>query len=227
MMEAESAATQLNAKDLDPESRTTANDDTRNIEQSSNTNDQDPTQPPNDEPSESSPTASPAFTRSKRKRRDGDPRNSNNATNDTEGHQKKRSKGDLPPQPYAEPYVQLANQMIFTMDDKTRQLMESLDLPGNALSGLGYLKSGLRKPTILERWSPWEIGLFQAGLAHHGKQFHLVQKEVVSKSVQEVLDFYLVWKKTSAYKQWKQDYLPPYLDTDDEEDAETTIVTKK
>ena len=234
IMEPESTTRNSTNQGLQPD----ANDDTENLKNDITTNQQTqtssttPTPSSNDEPLESAAdkedTSSPAFTRSKRKQRDGDNNSTatNNTSNDTKGNNK-RAKSDLPPQPYAEAYVQLANQMIFTMDDKTRQVMESLDLPGNALSGLGYLKSGLRTPTVLEQWSPWEIGLFQAGLAHHGKEFHLVQKEVKSKSTQEVLDFYLVWKKTSAYKQWKKDYLPPYLDMDEEEEAESTIDPKK
>jgi hypothetical protein len=80
--------------------------------------------------------------------------------------------------------------------------------PIEGISVLGYLKSPLRRPTVMERWSPYEIALFEAALLHHGKEFQTVGKEIGSKSTKEVIDFYYVWKKTGHYKKWKDQFVP-------------------
>ncbi|KAL7575023.1 hypothetical protein ACA910_010836 [Epithemia clementina (nom. ined.)] len=120
---------------------------------------------------------------------------------------------------YTEAYVELANRIVFTMDPSTQRVLQDLDLPGHAISGLGFLKAKqLRRPTIIEKWNPYEISMFQASLAHHGKRFEFVQKEIGTKTVQEIVDFYYVWKKTSHYQEWKKEYLPPHLDTDSDDE---------
>lgn len=101
------------------------------------------------------------------------------------------------------------------MDAETQRILEDLDLPGNSMSGVGFLKAKqLRRPTVLEKWTPYEIAMFQASVAHHGKQFGLVQKDIGTKTVPEIVDFYYLWKKTSHYQEWKKEYLPPHLDVD-------------
>ena len=120
---------------------------------------------------------------------------------------------------YVEAYVELANRIVFTMDPSTRRILQDLDLPGHAISGLGFLKAKqLRRPTIIEQWSPYEIAMFQAAVAHCGKRFELVQKEIATKTVQQVVDFYYIWKKTSHYQQWKNEYVPPHLDTESDDE---------
>lgn len=45
----------------------------------------------------------------------------------------------------------------------------------------------------------------------------LYSKQIQTKTVQDVIEFYYDWKKTSHYKQWKKNYLP------DERDVPTVI----
>jgi hypothetical protein len=86
------------------------------------------------------------------------------------------------------------------------------------ISALGYLKSAIRQPTVIEKWSPYEIAMFEASIAEYGKNFARIQKEIgTTKSVQDVIEFYYIWKKTSHYSHWKTEYIPEYLDVDVDE----------
>ncbi len=86
------------------------------------------------------------------------------------------------------------------------------------ISALGYLKSPLRRPTVIEKWSPYEIAMFEASIAEHGKNFARIQQDIrTHKSVPDVIEFYYIWKKTSHYAQWKKEYIPEYLDVDVDE----------
>eukprot|EP01029_Cantina_marsupialis_P027922 TRINITY_DN774178_c0_g1_i1.p1 TRINITY_DN774178_c0_g1~~TRINITY_DN774178_c0_g1_i1.p1 ORF type:complete len:194 (-),score=31.44 TRINITY_DN774178_c0_g1_i1:897-1478(-) len=69
---------------------------------------------------------------------------------------------------------------------------------------LAVLKSFLRKPSIFETWAPYEIAVFESGMCIHGKEFHLIQKQLKTKSVKEIIAFYYMWKKTSHYQLWKK-----------------------
>lgn len=81
--------------------------------------------------------------------------------------------------------------------------------PLELISSLGFLKSPLRRPTVIEKWSPYEISLFEAGIGHYGKDFFQIHKLIQTKSTKEVIDFYYLWKKTSHYKVWKKQYVSP------------------
>jgi hypothetical protein len=54
--------------------------------------------------------------------------------------------------------------------------------PPETISALSYLKSPMRRPMVLERWSPYEVAIFEATLAQYGKDFLQVQKELASSS---------------------------------------------
>eukprot|EP01031_Cornospumella_fuschlensis_P043317 gene43317-52948_t len=99
------------------------------------------------------------------------------------------------------------------------------------VTALGYLTSPLRPVNVMgkhvklfstdykpmgliydirlsaERWSPYEIAVFEAAIALYGKNFHTIQTYVKTKTTQEVIALYYDWKKTSHYAQWKQAYL--------------------
>ncbi|KAL9189305.1 hypothetical protein ACHAXT_011795 [Thalassiosira profunda] len=79
--------------------------------------------------------------------------------------------------------------------------------PIEQATALGYLTSPLRRPTVVEKWSPIEIATFEAALALHGKAFHQVQKWVKTKNTKEIVEFYYVWKKTSHGRRWKGSYV--------------------
>ena len=81
------------------------------------------------------------------------------------------------------------------------------------ISALGFLKSAMRQPTVIEKWSPYEIATFEASIAEYGKNFARIRKEIgMTKSVQDVIEFYYIWKKTSHYTHWKKEYIPEHLD---------------
>ncbi|KAL3772610.1 hypothetical protein ACHAWU_002516 [Discostella pseudostelligera] len=76
--------------------------------------------------------------------------------------------------------------------------------PIEQTTALGYLSSPLRRPSVIEKWSPYEIALFEGALAYHGKLFHLISKHfVTTKSTKEIIEFYYIWKKTSHGRRWK------------------------
>lgn len=111
----------------------------------------------------------------------------------------------------AEDYIELAtNIMLAPLSNSRSYGFDPSSLPLEAVSVLGYLKSPARIPMIIERWSPYEIAVFEGALAHHGKDFFQVGKAVGSKTTKECIDFYYVWKKTVHYKKWKQEYVPPH-----------------
>jgi hypothetical protein len=106
----------------------------------------------------------------------------------------------------------------------------------DTISVLGYLKSKYRQPTVIEQWSPYEVAIFEASITEYGKEFTKIANEINTctyhhqlysqshlqavgavhkKSVQDVIDFYYVWKQTSHYKKWKQTYISPHLQVHD------------
>ena len=88
------------------------------------------------------------------------------------------------------------------------------------MSALAYLKSAVRRPTVVEQWSPYEISIFEAAIAEYGKEFHRIAREIgTHKTTKDVIDFYYIWKKTAHYQRWKEEYTPEYLleHSDDEE----------
>ncbi|CAB9501288.1 induction early response protein 1 [Seminavis robusta] len=142
----------------------------------------------------------------------------------------------------AEDYVELASNMMlnpihlgpYGYDDKTTVEHQSngesvaaqpRKYPLELISSLGFLKSPLRRPTVIEKWSPYEISLFEAGMGHYGKEFHEIQKLIQTKSTKECIDFYYIWKKTSHYKAWKESYVQP-MELVAEEEYGTTPVKK-
>lgn len=120
----------------------------------------------------------------------------------------------------AEDYVHFVGKMMYPATRLRPYGFDSTlrEYPIEGISPLGYLKSPLRRPSIIERWSPYEIAVFESALLHHGKEFHLVSREIKTKSTKEVIDFYYVWKKTAHYKKWKEQFIADIdlSDSDDE-----------
>lgn len=116
------------------------------------------------------------------------------------------------------------------------------------IPALGYLLSPLRKPTVIEKWSPYEVSLFESAIMLYGKNFHMIQQivrpfqahpvttlsavsprhsdgthasrfrlalQVNTKTANEVIEFYYMWKQTSHYKYWKKVYVPDQLEEED------------
>lgn len=84
--------------------------------------------------------------------------------------------------------------------------------PVSRLNTLGYLISPLRRPTVLEKWSPYELSVFEASLTLFGKDFWQASKLIKTKTTREVIELYYAWKKTDHYKQWKRSYIPDARD---------------
>lgn len=120
----------------------------------------------------------------------------------------------------AEDYIQLSSQMMmpgihlapFGYDASSGQF------PIESVTALSILLSPLRRPTVVEKWSPFEIAVFEAALAMVGKEFHQVQKFVQTKNTKEIIEFYYIWKKTAHYKVWKRQYILPEDDVDSDDD---------
>ncbi|CAK4186353.1 unnamed protein product [Aphanomyces euteiches] len=69
--------------------------------------------------------------------------------------------------------------------------------------------SVLRPPHVLDAWSPWELGVFECGLRLHGKQFHAISNLLPSKTTQDVVALYYVWKVHSpVYVEMKRSWPP-------------------
>ena len=118
----------------------------------------------------------------------------------------------------AEDYIGMASSLILP----TIQLgpygydASSGLFPAERITALGLLTSPVRRPTVVERWNPYEICVFEASMALYGKDFHEVARTVGTKSCKEVVEFYYVWKKTEHYKVWKREYTP-HLESDEED----------
>lgn len=55
---------------------------------------------------------------------------------------------------------------------------EESKFPICRITNLGYLTSPLRKPTVIEKWSPYDIALFESSIFLFGKQFHQINQVV-------------------------------------------------
>lgn len=77
---------------------------------------------------------------------------------------------------------------------------------------LGAMLSPVRRPLVIETWSPREIATFEGALALHGKCFHTVQRFVKTKTTKEIIEFYYIWKMSSHYTEWKQNFVPDVPD---------------
>lgn len=65
-----------------------------------------------------------------------------------------------------------------------------------------------------DRWSPYEIALFESGICVTGKIFPQLASIIRSKSTKEVIEFYYVWKKGKNYVQWKATFRHPLPDAE-------------
>lgn len=75
---------------------------------------------------------------------------------------------------------------------------------GRSITSLEFLVSKIRKPFILDLWTPLEIAKFEGAICCYGKQFHEVSQVVGTKNYKECIDFYYqLWKMTNRYRAWK------------------------
>lgn len=77
-------------------------------------------------------------------------------------------------------------------------------IPVERVTTLGYLLNPMRKVLVAEKWSPFEVAVFEASITLYGKNFNQISKHIKTKCVKEVIEFYYFWKKTSHYRQYKK-----------------------
>mmetsp|Transcript_30185 Transcript_30185/g.69195 ORF Transcript_30185/g.69195 Transcript_30185/m.69195 type:complete len:488 (-) Transcript_30185:502-1965(-) len=155
-----------------------------------------------------------------------------NSTNSKSGGNKSKTQGPIAEMRWrahraAEDYVDFVANMIYpsTYLCPFGYNYKQGQYPVERPCTLGVLLSPLRRPTVIERWNPFEIASFEAAISLYGKDFHLVQQIVKTKTTKEVVEFYYIWKKTSHYKRWKRQY-----EADVESDGEDILaneITKK
>lgn len=145
-------------------------------------------------------------------------KSSSSSTNTTENEEGKKSTSTSLKRwrshQIAEDYISLASAMVLPPTTTTTTSHLNTfgytphlgQYPIEQVTALGYLTSPLRRPTVIEKWSPYEITTFEAALALHGKHFHQVQKWIKTKNTKEVIEFYYIWKKTSHYRRWKSSF---------------------
>lgn len=97
----------------------------------------------------------------------------------------KRGKERWRPHRMTEDYVNLVGDLMYP---KTLFGPYGFDptkgrFPVERISTLGYLTSALRRPTVIEKWTPYEVAVFEAALTLYGKNFHQVHKVVRPKSL--------------------------------------------
>lgn len=68
---------------------------------------------------------------------------------------------------------------------------------------LDYLVSPLKTDYEFELWTVKEIAIFEASLCLFGKQFDLIEAHVGTKSLEQIIRFYNLWKLSTHYKIWK------------------------
>eukprot|EP00520_Triparma_pacifica_P016145 CAMPEP_0118658110 /NCGR_PEP_ID=MMETSP0785-20121206/14386_1 /TAXON_ID=91992 /ORGANISM="Bolidomonas pacifica, Strain CCMP 1866" /LENGTH=168 /DNA_ID=CAMNT_0006551091 /DNA_START=1 /DNA_END=504 /DNA_ORIENTATION=+ len=106
----------------------------------------------------------------------------------------------------ADSYVALCSNITFPTIHLSPYGFTNGSYPLERPTLLGILTSELRRPSVIENWSPIEVARFEASLSVYGKQFHVASKIIKTKSTREVIEFYYVWKKTGNYKAWKKGY---------------------
>jgi hypothetical protein len=109
----------------------------------------------------------------------------------------------------AEDYVDMVGSMMYpaTKFGPYGYNPEMREYPIENISILHFMKSPLRRPSIVEKWSPYEIAIFEGSMFHYGKEFRTISQQIGTKSTKEVIDFYYVWKKTIHYKKWKERFV--------------------
>lgn len=69
-------------------------------------------------------------------------------------------------------------------------------------TSLDFLLNPLRTSLPFERWSPYEIALFEACICKFGKDFELFKIIIKTKNLDEIQEFYYCWEKSKYYDSW-------------------------
>ncbi|GAB5034190.1 myb dna binding protein transcription factor-like protein [Nannochloropsis oceanica] len=82
------------------------------------------------------------------------------------------------------------------------------EIPLERPNTLGAIMCPVRRRTVIEHWSPFEVACFEGAIMLVGKNFYEIAKLLRSKSTKDCIEFYYVWKMTSHYQQWKRGFEP-------------------
>lgn len=96
-------------------------------------------------------------------------------------------------------YIDIVNDLYFTPAEESQEQKEMQF----KFSSLDLLISPLRSQIPLEKWSPYEIALFNCCICKFGKNFEIFEKIIKTKRIDEILEFYSCWKNTKYYSAWK------------------------
>mmetsp|Transcript_32667 Transcript_32667/g.101088 ORF Transcript_32667/g.101088 Transcript_32667/m.101088 type:complete len:125 (+) Transcript_32667:128-502(+) len=110
-----------------------------------------------------------------------------------------------------EDYVNLVSDLLIPSVAYGRHV-NKLELRVERPTLLGAMVSPARRQLVFETWSPREIILFEGALALHGKNFHLLQRFIKTKTTKEIIEFYYIWKLTTHGREWKQTFVPDVPD---------------
>ena len=122
-----------------------------------------------------------------------------------------------------EDYVRFVGRVMYPLPETAGFGYDSAEgkFPVERITPLGMVKLPMRRRLAVEKWSPYEVAVFEGAMCAHGKEFHLVQKEVQTKSTKEIVEFYYLWKKTTHYKEWTKAYEPEHLLYADDSDSDS------
>lgn len=110
-------------------------------------------------------------------------------------------------------YLDLVNQYYFSIKSSTDSSninsnsnisseSESSDTNKFKFTSLDLLLNPLRSPFPFEKWSPYEIALFECCICKFGKNFEIFEKIIKTKSVEEIQEFFYQWEQTKYHEAW-------------------------
>lgn len=105
-----------------------------------------------------------------------------------------------------EAFLDFVREIYFTNDHSNINESNSNSINDNnkfKFTSLDLLVNPLRKSFTWEKWSPYEIALFNCCICKFGTNFDLYLNIITTKKKEEVIDFYYTWKSSKYYKIWK------------------------
>lgn len=67
---------------------------------------------------------------------------------------------------------------------------------------------------MIDKWSPYEISLFESAICLTGKLFGQIAAIIKTKTTREVIEFYYIWKKSKNYAHWKATFKQVNIEQD-------------
>lgn len=113
-------------------------------------------------------------------------------------------------QKMAEDYVNLVGDLMYPKVSFGPYGYDTVkgEIPLERPNTLGAIMCPVRRRTVMEDWSPFEVACFEGAIMLVGKNFYEIAKMLRSKNTKDCIEFYYVWKMTSHYQQWKRGFEP-------------------